>query len=411
MSATRINVSLAQYDIGLSGAVSDRAGWSEEAMDRAILEFVALFSGIVFKYGGRIVHGSHPTFTPVILRQARLHAGKRDRKPVTLIMSELWAKDLPAEFSEGVSDVAEFIVTKQVGEGGFEDVDTRNRSLCEMRKQLIERQNVMVAVGGMMHSGDGGVIPGVLEEMEMAAKKKIPRFLIAGMGGYSSEYAKGLTPSSLLNGLSDKDNELLFSTKDVSACINLIFECLCFRKLIKPLNNLRKATKIATKIERLQGKLYDLLGDTLELSQDTVVMMNQLLGIVRISNRRGRPLASKRKQASDGTEVPSKLAERPRPASPSGPLAPAVVKVLERYGRAMKVNEILIGLEHDNYIWTAKNPRQTLYVRIGKLAGVKRAGEGLYIAENLESAPIGIAPETITPSCGEPDQTFQSEET
>src|SRR5690348_17312116 len=104
MSGTRLNVSLDSFDIGLSGAVPGRESWSEPAMDRAILEFVALFSGITFKYGGRIVHGSHPTFTPVILRQARLHAKeKRSRKPVTLIMSALWAKDLPKDFGEGVA--------------------------------------------------------------------------------------------------------------------------------------------------------------------------------------------------------------------------------------------------------------------------------------------------------------------
>ena len=226
MSGTRLNVSLTQFDIGLSGAVPGRDSWSEPAMDRAILEFVALFSGIVFKYGGRIVHGSHPTFTPVILRQARLHAGKeRSRKPVTLIMSELWAKDLPKEFIDGVVDVAEFIVTKRIGDGGPENVETRNRSLTEMRQLLVESQNAMVAVGGKMHEKDG-VIPGVREEMELAAKKGIPRFLIAGMGGYAAKYAKELTPSSLHNGLSDDENALLFGTSDVSACVNVLFEKL-----------------------------------------------------------------------------------------------------------------------------------------------------------------------------------------
>jgi hypothetical protein len=83
MSLTKLDISLEQYEIGLSGAVPDRKDWSEPAMDRGILEFVALFSGIVFKYGGRIVHGSHPTFTPIILRQARLQAGDRSRKPIT----------------------------------------------------------------------------------------------------------------------------------------------------------------------------------------------------------------------------------------------------------------------------------------------------------------------------------------
>src|SRR5882762_8805183 len=91
MTIARLDISLEQYEIGLSGAIPNRSEWSEPAMDRGILEFVALFSGIVLKYGGRIVHGCHPTFTPVILRQARLQAPNRLRKPVTLIMSELWA--------------------------------------------------------------------------------------------------------------------------------------------------------------------------------------------------------------------------------------------------------------------------------------------------------------------------------
>jgi SLOG cluster2 len=226
MSGTKLNISLEGFDIGLSGAVPGRENWSEPAMDRAILEFVALFSGILFKYGGRIVHGSHPTFTPVILRQARLHANDgRSRKPVTLIMSELWAKDLPKEFIDGVVDVAEFVITKQIGDGGPEHVETRNRSLTEMREFLIESQNVMVAVGGKMHEKDG-IVPGVREEMDLASKKGIARFLIAGMGGYAAQYAKELTPSSLRNGLSDENNALLFGTSDVSACVNVLFEQL-----------------------------------------------------------------------------------------------------------------------------------------------------------------------------------------
>jgi hypothetical protein len=230
MRAIRLNVSLANYDVGLTGAIPGREHWSEPAMDRGILEFVALFSGIVFKYGGRIVHGSHPTFVPIILRQARLHAGKeRTRKPVTLIMSELWAKNYPNEYFDGLADVAESVVTKRIGEGGPENIETRNRSLTEMRQLLIESQNVMVAVGGKMHEKDG-VKPGVQEEMDLAAKKGIPRFLIAGMGGYAAEYAKELTPSSLKNGLSDDENAVLFGTADVSACVNLLFD-----KLAKPI--------------------------------------------------------------------------------------------------------------------------------------------------------------------------------
>jgi hypothetical protein len=225
MNLTRLDISLEQYDIGLSGAIPDRKDWSEQAMDRGILEFVALFSGLVFKYGGRIVHGSHPTFVPIILRQARLHAGKRPRKPVTLVMSDLWARNLSSEDRESVLDVAEFLITKSIGEGGPDNVETRNRSLSAMRRVLIDAQNVMVAVGGKMHSGDG-IVPGVGEEMSLAQEKGIPRFLIAGLGGFARELANDLTPSSLNNALSRAANVTLFSTDDVSACVSVLFEHL-----------------------------------------------------------------------------------------------------------------------------------------------------------------------------------------
>jgi len=158
---------------------------------------------------------------------------------------------------------------------------------------------------------------------------------------------------------------------------------------------LRQSSKIAAKIERLVGKLHALVGDTLSLPVDAYYTPPE--EIVKVRRPRGRPPGSVNK--SSGT--PSKIAGIPRPASPSGPLAPAVVKVLQRYGRSLKVQEILIGLEHDGYIWTAKNPRQTLYVRIGKLAGIKKVSEGLYIAESLETPPVGILPEVIAPPVNE----------
>jgi hypothetical protein len=225
MSLMRLDISLEEYEIGLSGAIPDRSDWSEPAMDRGILEFIALFSGIVLKYGGRIVHGCHPTFTPIILRQARLQAGKRLRKPVTLIMSDLWAQDLRPTDIESMTDIAEFVITKKIGEGGPADVNTRNQSLSAMRRVLIDAQNVMVLVGGKLHSKDG-VVPGVMEEMRLAEKKAIPRFVVGGLGGYARKLAKELTPSHLNNSLSHQENVTLFSIGDVSACVNVLFDHL-----------------------------------------------------------------------------------------------------------------------------------------------------------------------------------------
>ncbi len=223
MSITRLNVSLQHYEIGLSGAIPNRSDWSEPAMDRGILEFVSLFAGIVLKYRGRIVHGCHPTFTPVILRQARLQASGRHRRPVTLVMSELWAQTYRKEEIDSMTDIAEILVTKKVGDKGQDDPDTRNRSLTAMRSVLISAQNVTVAVGGMMHSGDG-IVPGVAEEIAIAQDKGLPRFLVGGLGGLTRKLADSIDPSKLGNFLSDEVNLTLFRTDNVAACVNVLFE-------------------------------------------------------------------------------------------------------------------------------------------------------------------------------------------
>lgn len=226
VSNSKLNVSLQGLEVGLSGAIPERSKWSEPAMDRGILEFVALFSGLVFKYGGRVIHGSHPSFTPIILRQARLHAAKSDRPPVTLVMSDLWFTDYTEEDIQSLTDVAELIVTKKYGSGNISDPDVRNSSLTAMREVLIAAQNLMVSVGGKMHDKNG-INPGVGEEMHLARMRKIPRYLVGGLGGYSHEMARELTPVSLNNGLSDEENVELFGTNDVSSCVQIIFENLC----------------------------------------------------------------------------------------------------------------------------------------------------------------------------------------
>lgn len=232
MSITRLNVSLEQYEIGLAGAIPDRVDWSEPAMDRGILEFVALFSGIVLKYGGRIVHGCHPTFTPIILRQARLQGAGRQRLPVTLVMSDLWARDLTEGDIASMTDIAEFVITKKIGDKGPEDAETRNRSLSAMRRVLINSQNVTVAVGGLMHRGDG-IVPGVAEEVALARAKGVPQFLIGGLGGLTKELAKTVEPPQLNNSLSDEANLALFRTDDVAGCVNFLFEHLVGSKRLE----------------------------------------------------------------------------------------------------------------------------------------------------------------------------------
>jgi len=226
MSTTRLNVSLEGFEVGLSGAVPDRNEWTEPAMDRGILEFVALITSLVVKYGGRIIHGAHPTFTPVILRHAQQHAGNRERHPVTLVMSELFSKQYSPEELRLLEHNAEVVITPQIGEGDPDNIETRNRSLHRMRLTLIDRMNVMVAVGGKLHAADG-TVPGVAEELDLARQRGMACFLVGGLGGMAAEYAKGLSSSAVLqNELSSEENEKLFQTDDVASTVSIIFDQL-----------------------------------------------------------------------------------------------------------------------------------------------------------------------------------------
>src|SRR6266498_3688844 len=227
MSTTRLNVSLEGFEVGLSGAVPDRQEWTEPAMDRGILEFIALITSLVVKYGGRIIHGAHPTFTPVILRHAQQHSGSRERPPVTLVMSELFSKHYSRAELSLLERNAELVITPQVGHG---------------------------------HATDR-VIPGVAEELDLARRRGIACFLVGGLGGMAAEYAKGLSSSAVLqNGLSPEDNEKLFQTDDVASTVNIIFDRLASGNSL--LN--RRLNRLAATAESTEHFLEEEISDTEE---------------------------------------------------------------------------------------------------------------------------------------------------
>lgn len=214
--------SFRDFNIGLSGAVPERSTWFEPALDRAILEFISFFVSLVFKHGGQIVHGSHPTFTPIILKQAKRHV-PTGGKSVILFISELWARlQENRDLFRHYADICKVYVVKQVGDGNYNDITTRNNSLRLMRHHLIQRMNVVVAVGGMLHD-TGSIKPGVLEEVELATTRQIACFLVGGMGGMTGKLAgDSLWESKLRNYLAPEVNEELLSTRDVAACAGIL---------------------------------------------------------------------------------------------------------------------------------------------------------------------------------------------
>ncbi|MFI0347472.1 MAG: hypothetical protein ACH346_01685 [Chthoniobacterales bacterium] len=161
---------------------------------------------------------------------------------------------------------------------------------------------------------------------------------------------------------------------------------------------LRNAITLTTKIESLQMQLRQLL--RIDSFQNNAEINSPNTGSAPEPRRRGRPSKNAPslntiKRATEKAASFSKTAGsrqsslkgKPRATSPSGPLGAAVLKVLEEHARPMKVGEIFEALAKKNYLWTAKKPLQTLYIRIPKLQGIIRVDSGKYALSGIPVIP------------------------
>lgn len=164
-------------------------------------------------------------------------------------------------------------------------------------------------------------------------------------------------------------------------------------------NSLRRATKLQEKIEELREQLSGLLDKArAELASAPV---EEISVAPRRGRRKGKKTAPVRRATA--AKVPAKRGRKPakingrtkaarankasrrsplkgvkRATSPSGPLAPAVVKVLESKKQPMNVRDILSGLLTSGYHFNSAEPKKNLAARIYRLNGVKQVGAGLF---------------------------------
>ncbi len=218
----RTSNDLARLRIGLSGAVPEPERWAGRAMDYEILELIATVSDGVFRHGGTLVHGSHPSFTPRILFQARPYRRRPLQPVVRFYLSDLFRDAGLPELIERY-DCTELITVPKAGSGSADAI--RNASLERMRRLLIDNIDVLVIVGGKFHAGNGKRA-GTMEELHLARDKEIPCFLLGGLGGKSSELINDYASGRLGNGLSPELNHDLMTTADLSHAAGIIVSAL-----------------------------------------------------------------------------------------------------------------------------------------------------------------------------------------
>jgi len=134
---------------------------------------------------------------------------------------------------------------------------------------------------------------------------------------------------------------------------------------------LRKAAEIQERIERLESELDHILQGE---APPKPVAPSPAAAVPRLT-RRGTRGRSTRSAALNGR------GRGRRSTSPSGPLAPAVVRVLKSRGAPMGVSDILDGLLSSGYKFNSPEPKKNLFARIYRLKGVRQVGPGRFAAE------------------------------
>ena len=148
---------------------------------------------------------------------------------------------------------------------------------------------------------------------------------------------------------------------------------------------LRKAAEVQEKIEQLESELHKLLETGNSADSDSQAGSAAERGRnakeAEQPSARGRRAGRSTGAAATGTASANGRSRGRRSTSPSGPLAPAVVKVLKARSNPMSVAEILDGLNASGYKFTSPEPKKNLFARIYRLKGVRQVGPGRFAAE------------------------------
>lgn len=213
--------------IWLSGAVPPEATQSQRD---SIVSFVGQFAAAVFRGGGHILHGSHPSFTPTLLEEASKYIASGGRKDcLTLAVSKLWSKNpelVPVQRWRECCMVYE--TPEATGENARDD------SLDVLRRWMSVRCDAFVAVGGKWWHEVAGRA-GVPLEAGLAIERGLPCFLLGGLGGSARDYVRDHPAllQSLRNGFDEGANQRIATQEDVSDLVQLICQQLSRLPLVR----------------------------------------------------------------------------------------------------------------------------------------------------------------------------------
>jgi hypothetical protein len=181
--------------------------------------------------GGQIVHGSHPTYVPLIEAVAQNLYSCDDptaRKPVKMFVVGPYVDLKEAEQLK--LEHGRYADIEWVGPLDRSELAEKERSelrflwLQVMRARMSAYSDALVCIGGRGVRPDVP-IPGVLAEAAMASQHGKPVYLAAAFGGFAQYVHKQrVLPETdwAKNGLDSVENEILISAADPSRVTELV---------------------------------------------------------------------------------------------------------------------------------------------------------------------------------------------
>lgn len=203
-------------EIVISGAFPD----GDEIYKQNLIDAVIIFARSIIKDGYTLTFGAHPTFQELFFEIAKEANPKDYKKRLKMFISK-WFEDSYISQKEHFKSKAQLY---EIAKG-----NSLNRSLTSMRKEMIQRKEVvaLVCLGGKIkpHKKEEGV----REEIDLAQEKGIPVFVVGTVGGCTSEIAleyeknnwKDLNNASVeLNNLFLKNIDYSFLAKELLEHLN-----------------------------------------------------------------------------------------------------------------------------------------------------------------------------------------------
>lgn len=212
--------------VHLSGAIHDNAS-IEQA--KAIQLFVQILSQAVFREGGTVIHGSHPTLQKPLENSAKqfVQAGGR-KDALTFVRAQKYAvtTDQLAEIEEQREYAAVQIIPSIYGRP--------DESLVPMRQWMAERCDVVVAVGGKWYDINKSRA-GVPAELEETLARGKSGFAVAGFGGAIEGYVRddATVFCRLRNGLTEKQNRAFAECTVVDELVGTIVSQIKLLPLVR----------------------------------------------------------------------------------------------------------------------------------------------------------------------------------